>query len=137
MRYRRMSYRYALVLSAGEPRPLGNSVLVEHLGVHLAQTCWRPAADIYETADAILVTVDLAGVDIEAVDLTLFDDAIVVEGQRRLPAEDEGGLYHMAEIRQGPFRLEMGLPAAIDAEQVESCYERGLLQLTIPKSKAR
>ncbi len=137
MRYRRMSYRYALVLSAGEPRPLGNSVLIEHLGVHLAQTSWRPAADIYETAGALVVTVDLAGVDIEEVDLTLFDDALVVEGRRRLPAEDEGGVYHMAEIRQGPFRLELGLPAVIDAEQVESRYERGLLQLTISKLKAR
>lgn len=137
MRYRRMSYRYAVVLNSGHPRPLGATPQADLLAVRLAQTCWRPAADVYETADAIAVTVEIAGVDPEAVEITLFEDAVVVEGQRRLPPVDGAGVYHAAEIRQGRFRLELALPAVIDGERVEARYERGLLLLEIPKAAGR
>ena len=83
--------------------------------MRLAQTCWRPAADVYETASTIAVTVDLAGVDHEALDVLLYEDALIVEGQRRLRPAEAGGVYQTAEIRQGPFRLELALPAPIDS----------------------
>ena len=137
MRYRRLSYRFSLVLSPGEPRPLGALELAERLGVRLAQTCWRPPADVYETSTAITVTVELAGVDPEELDVWLFEDAVVVEGQRRLPPADEDGVYHAAQIRQGPFRLELALPARIDAERVHARSERGLLHLTLEKTEGR
>jgi HSP20 family protein len=132
-----MSYRYSVVLNAGQPRPFGDSFRVDQLVVRLAQTCWRPAADIYETSNEIAVTIDLAGVDPEAVDITLFEDAVIVEGQRSLPPLDTVGVYHSAEIRQGRFKLELVLPAVIDGERVEARYERGLLLLAIPKADRR
>jgi HSP20 family protein len=137
MRYRRMSYRYSVVLASGEPRPFGDRLVGLQSGVHIAQTCWRPPTDVYETADATLVTVDIAGVDVEMLDVTLFADAVVVEGRRRLPAAGENGFFHAAEIRQGPFRLELAFPTEIDAERVEGEYDRGLLRLTIPKLSTR
>jgi HSP20 family protein len=132
-----MSYRYAVVLNSGHLRPLGATPYVDPSVVRLAQTCWRPAADVYETADAITVTVEVAGIDPEAVEVTIFEDAVVVEGQRRLPPIGGAGVYHAAEIRQGRFRLELALPAAIDGERVEARYERGLLLLVIPKAEVR
>ena len=137
MRYRRYSYRYALVLSTSVPRPLGLPDLAQRAGVQLAQTWWRPAADVYEAATTITVTVELAGVDYEELDVLLYQDAVIVEGRRRLPAGEAGGVYHTAEIRQGPFRLELALPAPIDPEQVTARYERGFLQMTFPKSEGR
>jgi HSP20 family protein len=137
MRYRRYSYRYALVLSTSVPRPLGLPDLGERRRVQLAQTWWRPAADVYEAATTITVTVELAGVDYEELDVLLYEDAVVVEGKRRLPVGEAGGVYHTAEIRQGPFRLELALPAPIDPERVVARYEQGLLQLMLPKSEGR
>jgi HSP20 family molecular chaperone IbpA len=61
----------------------------------------------------------------------------MVEGQRRLPQADEMGVYHVAEIRQGPFRLELALPARIDAERVDARSERGLLVITLMKAEGR
>jgi HSP20 family protein len=133
MRYRRLSYRYALVLTPGEPRPLGALELTDRPRVRLAQTCWRPPADVYETPTAIQVTVELAGVDPEEVDVLLFEDAVVVEGQRRLPPPGEAGVYHAAQIRQGLFRLELALPAPIDTERVDARSDRGLLLITLAK----
>ncbi|MBI4491358.1 MAG: Hsp20/alpha crystallin family protein [Chloroflexi bacterium] len=137
MRYRRLSYRYALVLAAGQPRPLGPLGPAEQLGVWLAQPRWRPPADVYETVRTITVAVELAGVEQDELDVVLYEDALVVEGQRRLPMFEAGGVYHAAEIRQGPFRLELPLPAAIDPERVDARYERGLLQITLAKVDGR
>lgn len=129
MRYRRLSYRYAVVLAIGEPRPFGDPWRTAP--AVLAQPRWRPAADLVEVNDAFVLTVELAGVESEHVEIVLYEDAVVVEGQRRLPS---AGCYHVAEIRQGQFRLEMPLPAAVDTEQVDGKLERGLLTVRLPKA---
>ena len=94
---------------------------------------WRPDADTYETATTVEILVDLAGVEEDDLEVQLFEDVLVVEGRRRLPSCHEGAVYHAAGIRQGPFRVEVPLPAPVDAERVEARYERGLLRITLPK----
>jgi HSP20 family protein len=134
MRYRRMHYRYAVVLATQQPRPLGDLWRGGRARVMLAQPSWRPPADIYETADAVTVTVELAGVEADELDVVLFQDALVVEGERRIPPGAPAGVYHAAEIRQGRFRLEVALPAVIDPERADARLERGLLHLALTKT---
>jgi HSP20 family protein len=132
MRYRRLSYRYALVLTPNEDQAWDNPRLASSTGVRFAQTWWRPPADVCESERTIEVTVDLAGVDQDELDVVLYEDALIIEGRRRL-ATAPNGVYHLAEIRQGPFRLELGLPVAFDLERVDARYDQGLLRITLPK----
>jgi HSP20 family protein len=133
VRYRRISYRYALLVRTG-PEPLAAGVLPGRERVRLAQPWWRPAADVTETADALSVLVELAGVSVEDIDLLFYDDAVVIEGRRRLPPPPVDARYHAAQIRQGPFRLEVPLPCAIDHDATRASYENGLLILEFPKA---
>jgi HSP20 family protein len=135
MRYRRVSYRYALLLTTNQDRVFGESLTGIQPGVRFAETFWRPPADVCESESTIVVTVDLAGIDQDELDVVIFEDALIVEGRRRLPA-DPGVVYHVAEIRQGPFRLELGLPGSIDQERVDARYDRGLLRITFLKIQA-
>jgi HSP20 family protein len=96
---------------------------------------WRPRADILETPDAILISVELAGVEPDAIDVQLFDDVLVVDGQRSIPGPFADGFYHAAEIPRGRFRFRVDLPAAIDPDRAEARVDRGLLELTLPKSE--
>ncbi|MBW3632751.1 MAG: Hsp20/alpha crystallin family protein [Chloroflexi bacterium] len=137
MRYRRMSYRYALVLTANQSHQFGGLLAPEQPGVRFAQTYWSPPADVCECDSTIEVTVDLAGIDQDDLDVILFEDALIVEGQRRLTRTEPGVVYHVAEIRQGPFRLELGLPVTIDQERVDARYDQGLLRITLPKLQAK
>ena len=132
MRYRRLSYRYALVLASDQERTWDDSRLSAAPGVRFGQTWWRPPADVCESEIALEVTVDLAGVDQDELEVVLYEDALIVEGERRLTPSPQG-VYHRAEIRQGPFRLEMGLPVAFDLDRVDARYDQGLLRLTFPK----
>lgn len=133
MRYRRLSYRYAVVLTSDQISPFANLRLADPPGPRFAQNFWRPPADVCESENAFEVIVELAGVDQDEIEIALFEDAVIVEGRRRLSPAGSNGVYHVAEIRQGPFRLELALPAAIDQERVDARYDRGLLRITCPK----
>ena len=132
MRYRRLSYRYAMAVPAGEVWAFGHMWQSERLRL-LVQTRWRPDADTYETATTVEITVDLAGVEEDDFEVQLFEDVLIVEGRRQLPSSDEGAVYHAVGIRQGPFQVALPLPAPVDPERVLAHYERGLLRITLPK----
>jgi HSP20 family molecular chaperone IbpA len=132
MRYRRRSYRYTMVMRSGQPWPLGDVWSIDRLRL-LVQPRWRPDADAYETPNTIEIVVDLAGVAEEDFEVQLFDDALVVEGHRQLPACQAGAVYQEAGIRQGPFQLEVPLWTKVDPERVAVRHERGLLHVTLAK----
>jgi HSP20 family protein len=129
-----MGYRYAVVLATQEPGPIGDAWRTWRSTVRLAQPVWRPRADVYESGDAVTVTVDLAGVDADELDVQLFEDALVIGGQRRNPEPATEGVYHAAEIPRGRFKLTLALPAVLDLDRVDARLERGLLELTLPKA---
>jgi len=132
MRYRCLSYRYAMVVQSGQTWPFGDIWQSDRLRL-LVQTRWRPDADAYETASAVEIIVDLAGVEEEDFEVQLFENVLVVEGRRQLPSCDERAVYHAAGIRQGPFQVVLPLPAPVDPERVEARYDHGLLSITLPK----
>jgi HSP20 family protein len=133
MRYRRLSYRYTMVVRPGQTWPQFGDLWQSERLRPLVQAGWRPDADTFETAAAVEIIVDLAGVDEDDFEAQLFEDVLVVEGRRRLPACEEAAVYHAASIRQGPFRLEVPLPAPVDPERVEARYDRGMLRITLAK----
>jgi HSP20 family protein len=95
---------------------------------------WRPPADIHETPDAITVKIELAGMRESDLDVTLYPDALVVSGERKDHHEhDEGICYHEAQVRYGPFRIELFIPGEIEREQVRASYEDGFLYVLLPK----
>jgi HSP20 family molecular chaperone IbpA len=133
MRYRRLSYRYTMVAGYTPLLTLAEVWRGKGRAIMFGQGYWRPDADMCETPAAVDVAVDLSGVMEDDFEIQLFEDALIVEGVRQLPRCEEGGVYHAARIRQGPFRLELPLPFPADAERVEAQYERGLLRIHVPK----
>src|SRR5262245_59790252 len=135
MQYRRLTHRYAV----GTTRIAAWSFTSQRSdvrGLGFGRPRWRPDADVCETADSIDVVVDLAGVDEDAIEVQLFDDALVVEGERHLPTCGPESLYHAAGVLQGPFRLELPLPMPVDPSGVDARYERGLLRIRMRKQGA-
>lgn len=95
---------------------------------------WRPSMDIHETPNAVLVKIELAGMDEESVQITLYPNAIVVIGERIDDSEnDEATYYREAQIRYGPFRADAYLSTPIDAEMASAAYRNGFLRITLPR----
>ncbi len=97
---------------------------------------WRPALEVYETATALVVRVELAGIDGEELAVALDGDTLTVEGQRTPEAHDEGASrqYHEVGIPYGPFRAQVRLPFPVERDATEAEYEQGFLTVRLPRA---
>lgn len=129
MRYRHVRHRYEVMLATGRAFAWQTA----ELAVVFAPPRWRPNVDVCETSRALSVTVELAGIDPEEVEILLYENALVVQGERPMASCGEDGVYHEVEIRRGPFRLELSLPIEVVPTAVEARQEQGLLRITLPK----
>jgi HSP20 family protein len=100
---------------------------------------WEPLVDIDETAEAVRVKVELAGVRSDEISVELSGDArtLTVRGIRRDNA-GEGGertTFHQMEIYFGPFERTIALPPRpeVDRENVQATYRDGFLIVCLPK----
>jgi len=94
---------------------------------------FRPRVDVYyckESSKAV-VKADLAGVEIESIQLEVRGQTVVISGQRR-PRDSEGRVYQQIEIEYGPFQREIELGVDVDPERAEAIYQNGILRIELP-----
>jgi HSP20 family protein len=94
-------------------------------------TTWRPPTDVFETPEAIVVRVEIAGMRTDDFHLSLEAQTLVISGIRRDP--DPGAAYHRLEIPFGQFQVTVVLPAPVEESQVEAEYRDGFLRIRLPK----
>ena len=70
----------------------------------------------------------------EQFEILLYQDVLVIEGDRPWRSSGAEARFHLAEIRYGPFRLELPIPFDIDRERVTARYEQGFLTVHLPKA---
>ena len=96
---------------------------------------WRPPTDVYETEEAIIVRVEVAGMKESDFSIQLSERALLIRGSRQdIP---ERRAYHQMEIPFGEFSTEVELPFPIISDQVEAVYRDGFLRVSLPKARPR
>jgi HSP20 family protein len=88
---------------------------------------FQPAADIYETPQALIIRMELAGLNKADLSLTVHRQELVVVGRRRFPQADPVQRFHRLEIEYGSFERRFHLPRAVDETGVEAEYNNGIL----------
>jgi len=103
-----------------------------------ATASWVPAADIAEYTDRFELAVDLPGVNLETVDLSLANGILFISGDRNplRTVDDEKPIRHRAERVEGRFHRRFILPDTVDSDSVKAQGEKGVLWITIPKTPA-
>jgi HSP20 family protein len=96
---------------------------------------WAPALDISERKDAYLITVELPGVKLDDLQITLDDGLLTIQGERSFADDTSEQQYHRIERRYGAFRRSITLPAHVMADAVEASFEDGVLQILVPKAE--
>jgi HSP20 family protein len=111
------------------------TILFTHQAQHMP--VWTPALDMYETEDAIVVLLDLAGVDAAQTEVQAEPQKLTVRGvrmERHAPyVQDEQRSYHALEIPYGRFERTVSLPPGTDTETARANFRDGLLEITLPK----
>lgn len=106
------------------------------LGPH-SSTAWSPNADVYESADEVVVKMELAGVPAGSVRIVLENRVLLVEGLRRDPHSGEstaGYRFRQMEIEYGPFRRLIEMPFAVDGEHTQARMQNGILFVRLPRA---
>lgn len=96
---------------------------------------WRPASDIYETEQQIIVHCDLPGVPKEEISIDVFDDELIIQGNHKGVEGFDSATSRVRERAIGRFRKIVRLPPGIDSQNVEAKAENGLLEVKLPKPK--
>lgn len=101
----------------------------------LRSTAWRPPTDVFETEEAIVVRVEIAGMREDDFIIELNGRNLVVRGTRQDAPERRA--FHQMEIRYGEFAIELELPVYVDADRVQAVYSDGFLRIDLPKARPR
>ncbi len=94
----------------------------------------RPAADIYETKEGATLYIDLPAVSKEALEISVDQNVLTVEGELSLNTPDDLKPTYM-DVNTGVFSRQFTLSAELDSSKIDANLVNGVLKLDIPRSE--
>jgi HSP20 family protein len=109
------------------PAPAGNGSLRR----------WMPAMDLVERGDHFVLKADLPGLGEEDVNIEVEDRVLTISGERKAEHEVDKDGFHRIERAFGTFSRSLTLPEGVNPEAVQATFDRGVLEVSIPKPEER
>jgi HSP20 family protein len=98
---------------------------------------WIPAMDLVETGDHYVLRADLPGLSDEDVNIQLQDNVLTISGERKAEHETQTEGYYRLERAFGGFSRSLTLPDGVNPEAVQAHFDRGVLEIRIPKPEQK
>src|SRR3954468_19875767 len=98
---------------------------------------WVPAMELVETEDTYVLRGDLPGMSEADVQIEVENNVLTVSGEREAEHESKGEGYYRVERAFGVFSRALTLPEGVDAEAVAASFDKGVLEVRIPKPEER
>ena len=95
---------------------------------------WSPAADVFESADEIVLNIELPGVVLDDVRLEALDGKLRVSGHRRADEGVEPRHFVRMERIYGSFSRDFPVPVSLDAGMIKATLRAGVLRVVAPKA---
>lgn len=103
-----------------------------------------PAAELTETADALILKLELPGMQPADLNIEATAKSVSISGERKSEVTEEdkgktrlcGAVSFRTEFRYGSFQRVIPLPKQIKNTEVKAEYKDGILHLTLPKAEA-
>ena len=103
----------------------------------ISQEKWHPYTDVYETKDALVIKMELAGVKKEDLSVRLYQDRLMIRGMRKDFPPGEKRIYYQMEINYSEFERAIILPESLGKVDVKAEYKDGFLMITLSKDPDR
>ena len=97
------------------------------------RAAFRPNADVYydKRENAVVVKLELPGIDPDAISLDVEDSVLRVTGAR-CDERHPDAVYQQMEITYGRFERSVALPPEVDANRATANYSSGYLEIVLP-----
>jgi HSP20 family protein len=106
------------------------------VGRAFSRNAWVPALDVREADDRFELSLDLPGIDPDAVNVSFEDGMLTVSGKREFADENKGETWHRIERGFGTFARSVRLPRTADPDRIEATFDKGVLTVAVPKAEA-
>ena len=107
--------------------------LLDLSGEGQAGAAWMPNADIVETPESLILKMELPGVPVQSLSVSVLSGNIVISGDKERPRSPHPAKAHSAERAFGPFRRAIHLGVPVNTRQAEAVLRNGLLRIVFPK----
>ena len=97
---------------------------------------WQPRVDVTEKENAFVLHAELPGLSREDISVTVKDNLLTIEGEKRRSAEDEDNGSYRSERTYGKFSRTFKLSTNVNAEGISAVHKDGVLSLTLAKAEA-
>jgi HSP20 family protein len=94
---------------------------------------WVPAIDLVEAEDHYILHADLPGVSDQDISVEVDAGVLTIAGERKRDRTESGSGYRRIERSYGSFKRTLTLPDGVDADAVRASFDRGVLEVRIPK----
>ena len=94
---------------------------------------FMPAAELDETDEAVLLKLEVPGIEAKDLDIQVTAESVAVTGERKSETKTEEKGMTRTEFRYGKFQRVIPLPVRINNQEVKADYKDGILHLTLPK----
>lgn len=89
--------------------------------------------DVYQTTDEMVIKSTIAGVRSEDLDITIANDMVTIQGNRRKDENISPEDYYYQELYWGQFSRTVILPQEVDTESAKASLKDGVLTIRLPK----
>lgn len=96
---------------------------------------FRPAVDIVEQENELLIVADMPGATSESIDIDFEDGVLTIEGKVAPRYEDKMN-FLLYEYGVGGFHRTFRVSEHIDASRIHAEYKHGVLTIHLPKAEA-
>jgi HSP20 family protein len=93
----------------------------------------RPATDVVETDDAVIITAEIPGVNKDDIDIAVTGDELSIRAKRSEEPEEAEASVLKCERSYDVFKRLIRLPTEVKAEEAKASLCNGVLQITLPK----
>jgi HSP20 family protein len=99
---------------------------------------WTPNVDICEASDAVMIRVELPGIEPADMKITIQGNVLRVQGTKREPATVRARLsYYCLERRYGKFDRQIAIDWVVDARRAHATLADGILTIQMPRIENR
>jgi HSP20 family protein len=98
---------------------------------------WVPPVDLVEAEDHFVLKADLPGLAEDDVALEVQDGTLTISGERQTEHEAGERGWFRIERSFGSFSRSLTLPDGVDADAISAQFDRGVLEVRIPKPAER
>ncbi len=103
------------------------------LGSTMPLSEWGPRVDICESDGTYLFKADIPGMNKEDVAVSIAEDMLTIQGERKRDSEETRPHFHRVERSYGSFSRSFSLPSDADPKTVHAHYKNGELTVSIAK----